>query len=430
MNEFKVLTTEEFNNLSKQEQDEYNSKMEELNKKRYLELTNNNDALEDLKSYISARQQGYIPMWATGFHKLDEALAGGFMGEQLIFLGAISSLGKTSLALQIGTQIAEQGRDVLIFSLEMSKNELNAKTISRYSYIQTKNNNALQKYRLNTRDVLNGNVGELAAESMAADDRSKVFLDAYNATAKLSDHLRIFVGNNDIDVDKIANVVDTHIKALGEDRKPFVICDYLQILRPSTDAQTTDKRLLTDYDVTRLKVISRNFHIPVMVISAFNRTSYLEPVSMSSFRESSGIEYSSDVLLAMQYDGMDYQKHWFRNPNGKAKKTYESDQVHKTRVRELFSKIDKDNTESHGTKAQKIELKILKNRTGSRGSLYYDFIPAYNYYEEANTDTSRYELTDQEWRELTGDMETPFSGGKKAPSVVSSDDNVAIGDIK
>lgn len=93
-------------------------------------------------------------------------------------------------------------------------------------------------------------------------------------------------------------------------------------MQPSSEANTTDKRLLTDYDVTRLKVLSRDFHIPVLVISAFNRTSYLEPVSMGSFRESSGIEYSSDILLAMQYDGMDYQKHWYTNKdNGKKKKS-------------------------------------------------------------------------------------------------------------
>ena len=135
--------------------------------------------------------------------------------------------------------------------------------------------------------------------------------------------------------------------------------DYLQILQPSDEAKTTDKRLLTDYDVTRLKVVSRDFHIPVLVISAFNRTSYLEPVGMSSFRESSGIEYSSDILLAMQYDGMDYQKHWFTRKSGKKTQVFESTQDHNTRVRELLDKMDKDG--SNGLELP-IELKILKNR--------------------------------------------------------------------
>lgn len=346
---------------------------------RYNELTDNKTALEDLEADIDARKQGYGEVWATGFNELDKKLDGGFMGEQLIFLGAISSLGKTSYALQIATQIAEQGKDVLIFSLEMSKNELNAKTISRYTHIQTKKDQYRQKYRLTTRDILSGRVGDMVFKQ-AQDEQARVFSSALEATKKIAGNVRIFVGENDVDVDKVRAVVDTHIKATR--KRPFVILDYLQILSASEEAKTTDKRLLTDYDVTRLKVISRDYHLPVLVISAFNRTSYLEPVSMGSFRESSGIEYSSDILLAMQYDGMDYQKHWFTTQTGKKKKVYESTVDHNTRIRELLDKMDKDG--SAGA-ALPIELKILKNRNGSKGSLYYDFLPAYNYYEEKET---------------------------------------------
>ena len=359
---------------------------------RYQELTDNKTALEDLEADIDARRQGYGEVWATGFTELDKKLDGGFIGEQLIFLGAISSLGKTSFALQIATQIAEQGKDVLIFSLEMSKNELNAKTISRYTHILTmgKKDQYRQKYRLTTRDILSGRVGNMVFKQ-AQDEQAQLFTEALEATKKIAGNVRIFVGENDVDVDKVRAVVDTHIKATH--KKPFVILDYLQILQPSEDAKTTDKRLLTDYDVTRLKVLSRDFHLPVLVISAFNRTSYLEPVSMGSFRESSGIEYSSDILLAMQYDGMDYQKHWFTKENGTRKQVFESTQDHTTRVRELLDKMDKDG--SNGLELP-IEIKILKNRNGSKGSLYYGFLPAYNYYGEKSNSSYKYEWEDDD----------------------------------
>ena len=377
--------------------------------KAYQELTDNKTALEDLEADIDARRQGYGEVWKTGFTELDKKLDGGFMGEQLIFLGAISSLGKTSYALQIATQIAEQGKDVLIFSLEMSKNELNAKTISRYTHILTsgKKDQYRQKYRLTTRDILSGRVGEMVFKQ-AQDEQAKVFTEALEATKKIAGNVRIFVGENDVDVDKVREIVDVHIRATN--KRPFVILDYLQILSASEEAKTTDKRLLTDYDVTRLKVISRDFHLPVLVISAFNRTSYLEPVSMGSFRESSGIEYSSDILLAMQYDGMDYQKHWFTTESGKRKKVYESEKDHNTRVRELF---DKMSTDGSAGKELPIELKILKNRNGSKGSLYYDFLPAYNYYGEKTE--SSYVM---DWEDDDG--ETVFS-------VASSDKNTKIG---
>lgn len=351
----------------------------------YLKITDNSTALAELFADIETKRQGYGEVWATGFKRLDEALDGGFLGEQLIFLGAISSLGKTSFALQLATQIAEQGKDVLIFSLEMSANELNAKTISRYTYTQTAGNGyekqALQKYRLTTRDILSGRIGEVVFDQ-PQDDKARVFFNAYDAAKKIAGNVRIVVGENDIDVDRVRDLVKTHIEATG--RKPFVVLDYLQILQASEDAKTTEKRLLTDYDVTRLKVISRDFHVPVLVISAFNRNSYLESVNMGSFRESSGIEYSSDLLFGLQYQGMDYQKHWFTTETGKHKLVYENKQDHDQRVRDLLDRMSED---GKAGKPQPIELKILKNRNGARDSLYFHFYPAYNYYEEQSKQT-------------------------------------------
>ena len=349
--------------------------------KAYDDATNNATALDDLQADIDARRQGFGEVWATGFCGLDAKLDGGFMGEQLIFLGAISSLGKTSFALQIATQIAESGKDVLIFSLEMSKDELNAKTISRYTYLQTESEKYLQDYRLTTRDILTGNIGGVAMGS-ATDTKGKVYLDAYNAAAKIAGNVHIWVGENDVDVDKVREIVDVHIRATR--RRPFVVLDYLQILQPSDDARTTDKRLLTDYDVTRLKVISRDFRIPVLVISAFNRISYYDPVSMCSFRESSGIEYSSDILFGMQYKGMDYKKSLIPvsgedGGNQKAKLLFETKSDHDNRVRVLLE--DMDERGSIGGELP-IELKILKNRNGSKGTLSYNFLPKYNYYYE------------------------------------------------
>ena len=73
------------------------------------------------------------PAISTGFLNLDEILDGGLY-PGLYVLGAISSLGKTTLALQIADQIAQQGQDVLVFSLEMARSELMAKSISRHTF--------------------------------------------------------------------------------------------------------------------------------------------------------------------------------------------------------------------------------------------------------------------------------------------------------
>ena len=64
-------------------------------------------------------------MPAHGVCALDRALDGGLY-EGLYIVGAISSLGKTTLVTQIGDQIASGGQDVLVFSLEMARAELMA----------------------------------------------------------------------------------------------------------------------------------------------------------------------------------------------------------------------------------------------------------------------------------------------------------------
>ena len=358
-----------------------NLKPEEVEalKKAYLSRPTREQAIQSLNASINTIKQGYREVWCTGFDKLDEKLGGGFFGGQLIFLGAISSLGKTSFALQIADQIASSGQDVLLFSLEMSSEELLAKSISRQTYLLTNTGDTLDKVkakdRLKTRDILQGRVGSLM-------DDSTLFMQAEKETAKLNNHLHYIIGENDIDVDTVRLLTELHISS-NPGSRPIIILDYLQILRPTKDAleRRLDKRLGTDDDVTRLKVLARDLKLPVLVISAFNRASYLDPVSMASFKESSGIEYSSDVLMGMQFKGMDFKKHFYTKPNGTKVKGYESSQDHDNRVRDLYNSMQ-ERANNGGN--QDIELKILKNRTGEKGSLFFSFYPTYNYYCESD----------------------------------------------
>lgn len=65
----------------------------------------------------------FIP---TGYERLDKRLDGGLYSG-LYVMGALSSLGKTTLALQIADSIAKAGTDVFFYSLEMAAEEITAK---------------------------------------------------------------------------------------------------------------------------------------------------------------------------------------------------------------------------------------------------------------------------------------------------------------
>ena len=70
----------------------------------------------------------------------------------------------------------------------------------------------------------------------------------------------------------------------------------------ATDKQNTDKA------VVERKRVSRYYDVPIFAISSFNHENYTSPVNIVSFKESGAIEYTSDVLMALQFKGMDYIK--------------------------------------------------------------------------------------------------------------------------
>lgn len=353
----------------------------EEKKAAYLASMDNNRSLDRLLQTAEDFGNGIKKeVWETGFEQLDKMLDGGLHGSQLCCIGAISSLGKTSFTLQMATQMAEKGHDVLIFSLEMSREELNAKTVSRYSLIgyEEKARKVItggpDVWCFTTFDILKGDVGHSNKVRYAA------YLEALERTRKVAGHTYIIEGNNDISVDQIEEITKTHIELTG--RKPVVILDYLQILSCSKHAADNhfDVRRSTNDDVTALKVIARTLDIPVVAISAFNRASYLDPVNMASFRESSGIEYSADVLFGLSYS-LQQTGVGTSAPSDNSKKDGSQD----AQMLKLLDDMQKRAAEG---KNQTVELKILKNRNGSKGSISFEFFPKYNFFVE--TDSAGY----------------------------------------
>ena len=144
----------------------------------------------------------------------------------------------------------------------------------------------------------------------------------------------------------------------------MVLIDYLQIIAPA-DVRATDKQN-TDKAVLELKRLSRDYSIPIIGISSFNRDNYTAPVNMASFKESGAIEYSSDCLIGLQYDGMDYQEG-------------EADKAREKRIRELMRQAVED---GKAGKPQRIQVKVLKHRNGSKGDAILDFYPMFNYFTD------------------------------------------------
>ena len=238
-------------------------------------------------------QKADTPAISTGFKELDRALDGGLY-EGLHIMGAISSLGKTAIALQIADQIAAGGHDVLYISLEMSRTELMARSISRLTAQITEQTGGDMRNAKTGRGITDGS--RYKTYSAAETELIQAAVKSY---AEYAGRLFILEGIGDIGAKQIREAAAQHIQATGS--TPVIIVDYLQILAPD-DVRATDKQN-ADKAVLELKRISRDYKTPVIAISSFNRLNYKQAVSMEAFKESGGIEYSSDVLIGLQLKG-------------------------------------------------------------------------------------------------------------------------------
>lgn len=306
----------------------------------YLKTSTYNYIVDFMNGVIDGAN---TPAQPTGFKKLDEVLDGGLY-EGLYIIGAITSLGKTTLALQIADQIAQSGQDVLIMSLEMSRYELMSKSISRHTLIDTLSDPAGDIRNAKTN---RGITAGARYEHYSEIEKDLIFRSTL-AYGKYARHIFIHEGIGDIGTERIKEEIRKHTAYTG--KAPVVVIDYLQILAPH-DIRATDKQNI-DKAVLELKRISRDFKTPIIGISSFNRSSYNEELDLSAFKESGSIEYGSDVLIGLQLKGA--------------------------------GKKDFDSREAKQKNPREVELVILKNRNGRTGDrIDFCYYPLFNYFEEA-----------------------------------------------
>jgi primase-polymerase (primpol)-like protein/archaellum biogenesis ATPase FlaH len=272
----------------------------------------------------------------TGFKNLDELTGGLYPG--LYVIGAISSLGKTTFVHQMGDQLAAMGDHVLFFSLEQSRLEMVTKSLSR---ITARNNREKAVSAIKIRG------GKLTPEVIAA-------AEEYN---KIADRISVIECNFDTNIYSIVEYTKAYMEAFKV--KPVVIVDYLQII-PPVDPRQSDKEKV-DNIVRGLKKLQSENDLVLFVISSINRQNYLTPIDFESFKESGGIEYTSDVVWGLQLQILNDE---LFNSEKKIKEKRE-------KVRQAKKAIPRE-----------IELVCLKNRYGvSSYSCGFKYDPRFDLFE-------------------------------------------------
>ena len=309
----------------------------------YRESFSNMAFMDNFRTALNDRERRRF--YPTPFSRLNEYLDGG-LHEGLTVIGALSSTGKTTFILQLADSLARKGNDVIFFTLEQSREELIAKSISRITYLLDEEPDKRQA------KTARG----LYREDLSLNERALICEAMNYYEQNISNNLFVSEGvTSRLTVRDVRETVEKHISLTGNN--PVVFVDYLQILKPDPDnSNNQDSKQNIDNIVSDLRKIARDYHIPVVCLSSFNRASYNKRADMAAFKESGGIEYSSDLLISLELASID----------GRDK------------PEEIALKLE----ETKGEVEKDIRLSILKNRSGLRGDINFSFNGMFNIFDE------------------------------------------------
>lgn len=214
------------------------------------------------------------PGRATGFAQLDEALNGGLQPGRVYVLAARPSVGKTSLAMQIGLRRADAGDGVLLLSQEMPNEECTDRALCNLGPVDYGN---LQRGKLNDLD----------------------WRGMTEATEKLGS-MRFW-----IDDQAALTIRDIRAKAMSLRREGLrlLVVDYLQLCAGMAPGKGVTRNNELEEICRGLKTLAKQLGIPVLLLSQLSREveKRADPKpTLADLRDSGAIEQDADVVLFLR----------------------------------------------------------------------------------------------------------------------------------
>jgi len=220
---------------------------------------------------------------ASGFMDLDRKI-GGFRPGQLIILAARPAMGKTSLALNMASNMAIKfDKKIGIFTMEMEADEILMRMLSAASEVEMEN--MLKGYGMNEKKLLRiaGAAEVLAEKDIYIDDNgSNTILDIRAKTRRLQAELK------------------------GLD---MIFIDYMQLMSVKRNRENRQQEIS---EISRsLKILAKELGLPIIALSQLNRgveSRDDKRPKLSDLRESGAIEQDADIVLFIYRDEVYYEE--------------------------------------------------------------------------------------------------------------------------
>ena len=227
----------------------------------------------------------------TGYSDLDELL-GGMQRSDMIVLGARPAMGKSTLAINVAINAAQDGATVGVFSLEMSREQLALRILSADAQIDS---HRLRLGLVTEADEqrITDSIGRLSELPMYIDDTP------FQGMVEMRSKARRLSLEHGLDL---------------------LVVDYLQLIEGR--GKGGDNRVQEVSEISRsLKGMARDLNICVLTCSQLsrgvtNRTSH-RPM-LSDLRDSGSIEQDADVVMFIHREDMYYtEEEWEQHSPGR-----------------------------------------------------------------------------------------------------------------
>lgn len=218
------------------------------------------------------KDKGKLRGVPTGYKDLDNVLAG-LQASDLIVLAARPSMGKTALALNLAHNVAVQSKlPVLMFSLEMSKEQLVDRLLAAEAGVNA--------WNLRTGNLTDADF-EKIGQAMGALSEAQIFID--DSPSITVSELRTKARR------------EAHKRPLG-----LIIVDYLQLMSGGSRFGGDANRVQEISEISRgLKAVARELNVPVLALSQLSRSVESrnpQIPQLADLRESGSIEQDADVV--------------------------------------------------------------------------------------------------------------------------------------
>lgn len=237
-------------------------------------VTSAAEAVNELFATLSAGTANGI---ATGIRHLDDKTDGLHRGD-LILIAGRPGMGKTSFALQLLQNVSERNGTALLFSLEMSKNQLLQRMLASRSGVDLM---ALRRQTM-TEEQLRSvviNLGKLAQMPFYLDDTAALTVEQLRAKA-MALHASLSLKGEQLDL---------------------IIVDYLQLMTPSDLGRRSGTRAEDVSTISRkLKQLARELNVPIIALAQLNRAVETRPnriPMLSDLRDSGSLEQDADLVM-------------------------------------------------------------------------------------------------------------------------------------